>query len=141
MFTKGSKDRRKDFKKGIDAEDARRKREELSVELRKSKREEQLNKTRKMRTDSLLNTNPNDPNKPKEVMPRDPAIEEKLRQLPSLAQQLHQDDPNLQMDAVVQFRKLLSIERNPPIQEVIEVNVVPRLIQMLTFQHNPTLQV
>ena len=38
--------RKKDFKKGIDPEDARKKREELNVSIRKSKREESLLKKR-----------------------------------------------------------------------------------------------
>ncbi len=38
--------RKKDFKKGIDAEDARRKREDNIVQLRKDKRDESLQKKR-----------------------------------------------------------------------------------------------
>jgi hypothetical protein len=38
--------RKKDFKKGIDADDARRKREDNIIELRKAKRDEQLQKKR-----------------------------------------------------------------------------------------------
>ena len=38
--------RKKGFKKGIDADDARRKREDNIVELRKSKRDENLQKKR-----------------------------------------------------------------------------------------------
>ena len=38
--------RRKDFKKGVDAEDARRKREDNIVQLRKDKRDENLQKKR-----------------------------------------------------------------------------------------------
>lgn len=38
--------RKKDFKKGIDAEDARRKREDNIVQLRKDKRDENLQKKR-----------------------------------------------------------------------------------------------
>ncbi len=41
--------RRKDFKKGIDHEDARRKREEYMVQLRKAKREEHHAKRRTVR--------------------------------------------------------------------------------------------
>lgn len=40
--------RKKGFKKGIDADDARRKREDNIVELRKSKRDENLQKKRMM---------------------------------------------------------------------------------------------
>ena len=38
--------RKKDFKKGVDAEDARRKREDNIIELRKNKRDENLQKKR-----------------------------------------------------------------------------------------------
>jgi hypothetical protein len=42
----GAVPRKKDFKKGIDADDARRKREDNIIELRKAKRDEQLQKKR-----------------------------------------------------------------------------------------------
>lgn len=38
--------RKKDFKKGVDADDARRKREDNIIELRKNKRDENLQKKR-----------------------------------------------------------------------------------------------
>ena len=44
--TRGNERRKKDFKKGIDAEDARRKREDNIVQLRKDKRDENLQKKR-----------------------------------------------------------------------------------------------
>lgn len=49
-------------------------------------------------------------------------------------------DEQKQYEATVQFRKLLSIERNPPIQQVIATGVVPMFVQLLHRVHNPILQ-
>ena len=38
------------------------------------------------------------------------------------------------------FRKLLSIEQNPPIDQVINRNVVPQLVSFLRAYQNPALQ-
>lgn len=50
------------------------------------------------------------------------------------------DNPASQLEATSQFRKLLSIERNPPIDEVIAQGVVPRLVQFLQHDQSPALQ-
>merc|ERR1740130_699203 len=49
-------------------------------------------------------------------------------------------DPSVHLEATTQFRKLLSIERNPPIQTVIDAGVVPRLVQFLQQDDAPALQ-
>ena len=59
-------------------------------------------------------------------------VEQKLESLPQMVQGLHSADPAVQHEATLQFRKLLSIERNPPIEEVIRAGVVPTLVQFLT---------
>merc|ERR1719460_1460118 len=58
----------------------------------------------------------------------------------ALVEGVHSEDPNLQLPAVTQFRKLLSIERSPPIEEVIAAGVVPRFVQFLQCGDNPMLQ-
>ncbi|XP_016469296.1 importin subunit alpha-2 isoform X2 [Nicotiana tabacum] len=50
------------------------------------------------------------------------------------------EDGNLQLEATTQFRKLLSIERSPPIEEVIQAGVVPRFVQFLVRDDFPQLQ-
>ncbi len=46
------------------------------------------------------------------------------------------NDPALQVKATQQFRRLLSIEKNPPIQQVIDAGVIPRFVQFLTAHDN-----
>ena len=53
---------------------------------------------------------------------------------------LMDDDPKKQLEAATHLRKLLSIEKNPPIQEVINSGVLPRLITFLKCHNNPPLQ-
>merc|ERR1740138_1301847 len=63
-----------------------------------------------------------------------------LDQIPALSQMLMSDDAQNQFNATQQFRKLLSIEQNPPIQEVIGAGVVPRFVLFLKEVNRPDLQ-
>merc|ERR1719502_2056017 len=63
-----------------------------------------------------------------------------LEQIPGLTQMLMSEDPTAHFSATQQFRKLLSIEQNPPIQEVIAAGVVPRFVQFLKEVARPDLQ-
>merc|ERR1719379_2427203 len=61
-------------------------------------------------------------------------------QMPALLQALRSADGNAQFQATQQFRKILSIEQNPPIQEVINAGVVPRFVEFLKEIQRPDLQ-
>lgn len=131
------------LKKGIDADESRRRREETSVELRKNKREEQINKRRMMTPGAApasSGSNKFDEGRSGSQQQRSADVMEKLRALPALVAGVMSEDGGAQLEATMSFRKLLSIERNPPIQEVIDCNVVPRLVQFLTYSHAPVLQ-
>ncbi|KAL7212123.1 hypothetical protein ACSBR2_014899 [Camellia fascicularis] len=57
-----------------------------------------------------------------------------------MVQGVWSEDPAAQIEATTQFRKLLSIERSPPIDEVIKAGVVPRFVEFLGRQDLPQLQ-
>lgn len=58
----------------------------------------------------------------------------------TLRQQVFSGDVALQCSATEKFRKMLSIERNPPIQDVIECGVVPYFVEFLKRADLPQLQ-
>ena len=110
--------------KTLDKEESRRGREETTISLRKDKRAEQLQKKRFGTISMPIAGSTQDaPSVGSQAwLEANPA---------ALVEGVHSDDPNLQLPAVTQFRKLLSIERSPPIEEVIAAGVVPRFVQFL----------
>lgn len=119
-------DRRLDFKfLGLTNDEMRRRREETTIELRKSKREDSLSKRR-----NIVDSDPNSGLA---------FTEETLRQTASNelnAEQyvapLMSTDYELIHNACQGFRRILSKEQNPPIAAVVQLNVVPRLVELLS---------
>jgi len=132
MSSRQAKDRQKQYKKGIDTDAGRRNRQETSVQLRQSKREDSLQKRRK----DQAATTPGAPAPISEM----PMQASSIADLPQLIGAINSEDVTAQREATIRFRKLLSIERNPPIQEVIDAQVVPRFVQFLRNTHDTQLQ-
>lgn len=139
--------RQKAFKKGVDADDARRKREDAAVQLRKQTRDEALAKKRMVNDPAPgaeLATPSLDLSRPSEngQMELSGAMNGMSGNMvpPHLSSQLMSNDPQAQFSATQEYRKLLSIEQNPPIQEVIMAGVVPRFVQFLQDTARPELQ-
>eukprot|EP01113_Clastostelium_recurvatum_P047510 TRINITY_DN848_c0_g1_i1.p1 TRINITY_DN848_c0_g1~~TRINITY_DN848_c0_g1_i1.p1 ORF type:complete len:535 (-),score=139.79 TRINITY_DN848_c0_g1_i1:316-1920(-) len=129
--------RKASYKKGIDADDARRKREEANVEIRKGKREDLFSKRRNIVAGAGSAASPAPAGATRTY---DSGIAQKLENLPQMVAGVNSQDPNHQLEATTAFRKLLSIERSPPIEEVINSGVVPRFVQFLSAHENPVLQ-
>ncbi|KAH8490747.1 hypothetical protein POPTR_013G007300v4 [Populus trichocarpa] len=127
--------RKKSYKTGVDADEARRRREDNLLEIRKNKREDNLLKKRR---EGLLFQSQSQPLL--DAAQHAANIEKKLESLPMMVQGVWSDDPSLQLEATTQFRKLLSIERSPPIDDVIKAGVVPRFVEFLGRHDLPQLQ-
>lgn len=99
----------------------RQRRQEVSVELRKNKKEDQLLKRR--------NIEVNEPTSPlQESNGQSPLPNLSLDEIVTNIQSAN---PAAQFHAVQGIRKMLSRERNPPIDTVIEMELVPQLIKFL----------
>ncbi|KAI7860797.1 armadillo-type protein [Circinella umbellata] len=109
-------------------EEVRRRRETAQVEIRKQKKEENLAKRRNLKVENLEADSDDD------VDFGD--LDANLGQiLPALVQGVYSANVEEQLEATQQFRKLLSREKNPPIEQVIACNVVPRFVEFLQSEH------
>ncbi|KAG9702972.1 ARM repeat-containing protein, partial [Aureobasidium melanogenum] len=114
-------------------DELRRRREEQQVEIRKQKREENLAKRRGITRGETLGASLGAaPDSDDEST----TIESQLNEeLPQMVQGVFSDKIEDQIAATTKFRKLLSKERNPPIEKVIETNVVGRFVEFLRSPH------
>jgi importin subunit alpha-1 len=188
-------ERHRSFKKGVDPDEARRKRDEHKVEIRKTKREETLMKKRRehpaalqQREASLATTggfettagssstlpgvsdetvstvvssagggpltlgsaaaetmleSASDASDSGAAPLTTRSRQEILASMPALRDTLYQQGagPELLLRTVREFRRILSIERAPPIQEVIECQgTVEKFVEFLIYDQFPELQ-
>ncbi|CAG9853980.1 unnamed protein product [Phyllotreta striolata] len=116
--------------KGKDTEEMRRRRIGQTVELRKARKDNQLLKRRNISTSEE---------------PTSPLQEKNASAPPSMNADeimyaMMSPDENIQYQATLACRKILSREKTPPIDQMIRLGVVPRCVEFLTKSHNPALQ-
>ncbi|GBN12046.1 Importin subunit alpha-6 [Araneus ventricosus] len=124
---------------GLDAQELRRRREEEGVQLRKQKRESELYKRRNL---SSPNENGQDGEVSSSMIQDDcPTSTTQVGITPEIVAALYTDDVQQQLYATQTFRRLLSQEPNPPIDDVIQTGIVPKFVEFLQRDDNSTLQV
>lgn len=113
--------------KGKDQDEMRRRRNEVTFELRKSKRDESLLKRR---------------NVPHVEHTEEEDVDKTLghTSLESIVSNANSCEPDLQLSAIQAARKLLSSDRNPPIDDLIQSGILPILVHCLRRHDNPSLQ-
>uniref|UniRef100_A0A6Q2XMI4 Importin subunit alpha n=1 Tax=Esox lucius TaxID=8010 RepID=A0A6Q2XMI4_ESOLU len=122
--------RLKNFKnKGRDLETMRRQRTEVVVELRKNKRDEHLLKRRNVPHEDIC-----------EDSDADGDLRSQNTSLEAIVQNATSDNQGVQLSAVQAARKLLSSDRNPPIDDLIKSGILPILVHCLDRDDNPSLQ-
>ena len=127
-------ERKSSFKKGIDASEGRRSRNETSINLRKAKKDEGLLKRRMLSPTPAAMESTSQPVDAKKVYT--------VADIPALSAALAQpniDGPTL-LEVARGFRKILSVENNPPVKAVLDCGVLPALVQMLTCIDKPEVQ-
>lgn len=125
-------DRKNQFKNlGRTEDELRRRRNEVTVELRKNKREESLQKRRNVPSD--LDISGDLENGGSEKSPE-------YLSLGLILQQSVDPDPEVRLNAIRQARRALSREKNPPIDEFIQSGIMPILVRCLSEHDNSKLQ-
>uniref|UniRef100_A0A8C8SAJ3 Importin subunit alpha n=1 Tax=Pelusios castaneus TaxID=367368 RepID=A0A8C8SAJ3_9SAUR len=105
-----------------------RQRMEVNVELRKAKKDEQILKRRNI-SFSFMEENLSPEQEKKNAL----SLEE-------IVQAVNGNDPELHLKATQTARRMLSRQRNPPLNQIIEAGIIPKLVEFLSRNDNATLQ-
>lgn len=131
-------------------QDLKKKRDQYAVEIRKQKREELLYKKRNRNLDidqklqdknlSQVGENAGEDSELKNCIDKWLRHTFDMSEFPQLVEAAASNDRFKQHYGVIGLRKILSNEAGPPIQPVIDANMVPRLIQFTQRANEPHLQ-
>lgn len=126
-----AKGRLKDYKNvGKDPEECRRRRQEVTVQLRKHKKEDTALKKRNISLNEAAQSGPE----------TEEDVNQKKTSISDLLVNSISEDPQVKLNAVQLARKLLSSDKNPPIDQIIEAGMLPILVDCLKRDDQPTLQ-
>ncbi|XP_065589131.1 importin subunit alpha-8 [Cyrtonyx montezumae] len=123
-------ERMKRFKnKGKDTAALRRQRVEVNIELRKAKKDEQILKRRSISIVSLE----------KSPSPEDKNVIAPLS-LEEIVEAVNGSNTALQLQATQAARRMLSRQKDPPLNHIIELGIIPRLVEFLARADSAALQ-
>ncbi|NWW71520.1 IMA5 protein, partial [Climacteris rufus] len=117
--------------KGKDATALRRQRVEMSIQLRKARKDEQILKRRNISM-HLKEENPSlGQDRPEEIV---------QLSLEEIVAAVNGNNTKLQLLATQAIRSMLSRHKEPPINQIIELGIIPRVVEFLGRADNAPLQ-
>lgn len=132
----GGRDRRKAFKKRLDADESRRKREDQLTQVRRERKEESL---KKKRWNGRARTGADEDGEHGDACARAERKRFMVQYIPTLLANLRVRDPSRQLEALRQFRKMLSV-KDPPVDAVIGSGAVAFFLAFLKRDDLPQMQ-
>jgi importin subunit alpha-6/7 len=144
--------RKTGYKQTLGTSDIRRRRSEATVDIRKNKRLESVQKRRFMgpgrssasstlsSVSSSSTSSSSSSSSSSSPVPKKDEVVYNPQDLPRLADAVRGKSEQAALDATEMLRKILSIENNPPIDDVIRTGVVRRLVEFLRYGKNDALQ-
>mmetsp|Transcript_60707 Transcript_60707/g.180001 ORF Transcript_60707/g.180001 Transcript_60707/m.180001 type:complete len:553 (-) Transcript_60707:202-1860(-) len=139
-------ERTKSYKKGIDSLESRRRRDDTRVQLRKNKREEGLAKRRAMGVAPSEVTPESTESNPATAVAENGASKEGGKRIfssadiPGLFPGLSSPDDDTVLKSMEGFRRMLTVDESPPVEEVISSGALPHFVRLLSRHDKPRIQ-